>query len=330
MSTATSSPAPASTGDNSRRTAVRDLLSSDRPYGVLLALIALVIFFSIKSDVFFTGANLENIGRQTTLVTIMAVGMTFIIISAEIDLSVASILKLSCVSAALFMNDFSDNWALGALVGIGVGALIGLVNGLLTTKLGIPSFLVTLGMLGVAKGIAFVITDTAPVLVDNRTFWAVFYEGTIAGIPVPIVWTLIALAIGSVLLHLSTFGRKVYATGGNATAARYSGINTDRTKILCFVLTGVLAGLASLIFTAQGHAARPDFADGLELDVIAAVILGGTSLFGGRGTIIGTLIGSLIIGVLNNGLVLIGVSSSWQIAVKGFIIILAVALSKRR
>jgi ribose/xylose/arabinose/galactoside ABC-type transport system permease subunit len=328
MNTATT-PAPAATSD-SRRNVARDLLSGDRPYGVLLALIALVIFFSIKSDVFFTSANLQNIGRQTTLVTIMAVGMTFIIIAAEIDLSVASILKLSCVSAALFMHHFSDNWFLGALVGIAVGAFIGLVNGLLTTKLGIPSFLVTLGMLGLAKGIAFVVTDTAPVLVDNRPFWAVFYEGSIAGIPVPILWTIVALIVGGILLHFSTFGRKVYATGGNATAARYSGINTDRTKILCFVFTGVLAGLASLIFTAQGHAARPDFADGLELDVIAAVILGGTSLFGGRGSIVGTLIGSLIIGVLNNGLVLIGVSSSWQIAVKGFIIILAVALSKRR
>jgi ribose/xylose/arabinose/galactoside ABC-type transport system permease subunit len=327
MSTTTSkAPTPVSKG---RGNTVKDLLSSDRPYGVLLALIALLIFFSLRSDVFFTGANLENIGRQTTLVTIMAVGMTFVIISAEIDLSVASILKISGVSAALFMSEVANNWVLGALIGLGVGALVGVINGLLTTKLGIPSFLVTLGMLGIAKGIAFVVTDTAPVLVDNATFWAVFYEGSFAGIPVPIVWSLIALALGGVLLHFSTFGRKVYATGGNATAARYSGISTSRIKTMCFVLSGVLAGMASLIFAAQGHAARPDFADGLELDVIAAVILGGTSLFGGRGSIVGTLIGSLIIGVLNNGLVLIGVSSSWQIAVKGFIIILAVALSKR-
>lgn len=327
MSTTTSqAPAPVS---RNRRNVVKELLSGDRPYGVLIALIALVIFFTLKSDVFFTSANLENIGRQTTLVTIISVGMTFIIISAEIDLSVASILKLSGVSAALFMSEFSNNWVLGALVGLAVGALVGLTNGLLVTKLGIPSFLVTLGMLGIAKGLAFVITDTAPVLVDNTTFWAIFYEGSFAGIPVPIVWSLIALAVGGLLLHFSTFGRKVYATGGNATAARYSGISTARIKIVCFVLTGVLAGLASLIFAAQGHAARPDFADGLELDVIAAVILGGTSLFGGRGSIVGTLIGSLIIGVLNNGLVLIGVSSSWQIAAKGFIIILAVALSKR-
>jgi len=309
---------------------VKRMLNSDRPYTVFVALIVLIVFFSVLSPVFFSTANFANIGRQTTLVTIIAVGMTFVIISSEIDLSVASILKLSGVCAALFMENFSDNWVLGALVGLAVGTFIGLVNGLLTTRLGIPSFLVTLGMLGVAKGIAFVITDTAPVLIDNTAFFKVFYEGSIFGLPAPIIWTAVLVIIGGILLHFSTFGRKVYATGGNAVAARYSGINTARVKIYCFMLSGVLAGLGGLIFAAQAHAARPDFADGLELDVIAAVILGGTSLFGGRGTIIGTLIGSLIIGVLNNGLVIIGVSSSWQIAVKGLIIILAVAFSARR
>ena len=309
---------------------VKRMINSDRPYTVFVALIVLIVFFSVLSPVFFSTANFANIGRQTTLVTIIAVGMTFVIISSEIDLSVASILKLSGVCAALFMDNFSDNWVLGALVGLAVGTFIGLVNGLLTTRLGIPSFLVTLGMLGVAKGIAFVITDTAPVLIDNTAFFKVFYEGSIFGLPAPIIWTAVLVIIGGILLHFSTFGRKVYATGGNAVAARYSGINTARVKIYCFMLSGVLAGLGGLIFAAQAHAARPDFADGLELDVIAAVILGGTSLFGGRGTIIGTLIGSLIIGVLNNGLVIIGVSSSWQIAVKGLIIILAVAFSARR
>jgi ribose/xylose/arabinose/galactoside ABC-type transport system permease subunit len=296
---------------------------------IFLALVALIIFFSLKSPFFFSPDNFANIGRQTTLVTVIAVGMTFVIIAAEIDLSVASILKLSGVCAALFMTHFSDNWVLGALVGLLTGAVIGLVNGVLTTRLRIPSFLVTLGMLGVAKGLAFVFTDTAPVLMDNQTFFNVFYEGSIIGIPMPIVWSILVLIAGGVLLHFTTFGRKVFATGGNAMAARYSGIDTARIKMICFVLTGVLAALAALIFAAQGHASRPDFADGLELDVIAAVILGGTSLFGGRGTIIGTLIGSLIIGVLNNGLVIIGVNSSWQIAVKGAIIILAVAFSKR-
>lgn len=328
MSTTTSE-APANVREP-RVNPVKAMLNSDRPYTVFAALILLIAFFTIMSPVFFSAANFANIGRQTTLVTIMAVGMTFVIISAEIDLSVASILKLSGVCAALFMQNFGENWVLGALAGLVVGTFIGLINGLLTTRLGIPSFLVTLGMLGVAKGLAFVITDTAPVLVDNTTFFNVFWEGTVLGLPIPIIWTAVVLILGGVLLHFSTFGRKVYATGGNAVAARYSGISTSRVKIYCFMLSGVLAGLASLIFAAQAHAARPDFADGLELDVIAAVILGGTSLFGGRGTIIGTFIGSLIIGVLNNGLVIIGVSSSWQIAVKGLIIILAVAFSARK
>jgi ribose transport system permease protein len=185
-------------------------------------------------------------------------------------------------------------------------------------------------MLGVARGLAYVITDTAPVLISNETYFNVFGEGDLLGIPVPIVWTIVVLIIGGILLHFTTFGRKVYATGGNATAARYSGINTSRIKVTAFMITGCLAGLAALILSARGHAARPDIAIGLELDVIAAVILGGTSLFGGRGAIIGTLIGSLIIGIMNNGLVLVGVSSSWQIAVKGAIIILAVAFSKKK
>jgi ribose transport system permease protein len=325
--TTTVTPTPAVAAP--KRSPIRQLLASDQPYAVFVALVALIVFFSLKSPYFFAADNFANIGRQTTLVTVIAVGMTFVIISAEIDLSVASTLKLSGVCAALFMTDVSNNWVLGAIVGIVVGALIGLVNGLLTTKLRIPSFLVTLGMLGVAKGLAFVVTNTAPVLLENQPFFSVFYEGSIAGIPVPILWSALALIGGGLLLHYSTFGRKIYATGGNAMAARYSGINTARVKMICFVVTGALAALAALIFAAQGHAARSDFADGLELDVIAAVILGGTSLFGGRGTIVGTLIGSLIIGVLNNGLVIIGVSSSWQIAVKGAIIILAVAFSKR-
>lgn len=329
MSQQTATPTVAAKEDTSRTDVLRRFLASDRPYPIYLAFLLLLVFFSIASPVFFSPANFANIGRQTALVSIMAVGLTFVIISAEIDLSVGSVLALSGVTAALSMQA-ADNWIVGAVAGLSVGALVGLLNGVLITKLAIPSFLVTLGMLGVARGIAFVVTDTAPVLIDNETYWYVFGEGSILGVPNPILWTLLILALGAVLLHFTTFGRKVFATGGNAMAARYSGINTDRIKILAFVLTGVLAGLAALILTARGHAARPDFAIGIELDVIAAVILGGTSLFGGRGAIAGTLLGSLIIGVLNNGLVLVGVSSSWQIAVKGAIIILAVAFSKRR
>jgi ribose transport system permease protein len=180
-----------------------------------------------------------------------------------------------------------------------------------------------------ARGVALMVTDTKPVIINNDSYFAIFGEGLVAGVPVPIVWTVLVMILGALLLHFSGFGRRIYATGGNATAARYSGINTKRVKTTALVLTGTLAGLAAVIFTARAHAARPDVVSGMELDVIAAVILGGTSLFGGRGAIVGTLLGSLIIGVLNNGLVLLGVSSSLQLVIKGAIIIAAVAFSKK-
>lgn len=329
MSQATTTPSAETSTPSASRNFVRNFFRGERPYAIYAAFLVLIVFFSVTSPVFFSADNFANIGRQTALVTIMAVGMTFVIITAEIDLSVASVLALAGVMSAMSMH-VVNNWFVGGVVGLATGTLVGLLNGVLTTRLAIPSFLVTLGMLGVARGLAMVVTDTAPVLINNETYFNVFGEGDLFGIPVPIVWTIVVLIIGGVLLHFTTFGRKVFATGGNATAARYSGINTSRIKITAFMITGCLAGLAALILSARGHAARPDIAIGLELDVIAAVILGGTSLFGGRGAIIGTLIGSLIIGIMNNGLVLVGVSSSWQIAVKGAIIILAVAFSKKK
>jgi ribose/xylose/arabinose/galactoside ABC-type transport system permease subunit len=329
MSQTTPTSSAETSATSASRNFVRNFFNPERPYAIFSALLLLIVFFSITSPVFLSGDNFANIGRQTALVTIMAVGMTFVIITAEIDLSVASVLALAGVMAALSMQ-VVNSWFVGGLVGIATGTLFGLLNGVLTTRFAIPSFLVTLGMLGVARGLAYVITDTAPVLISNETFFNVFGQGDLFGIPAPIVWTIGVLIIGGVLLHFTAFGRKVFATGGNATAARYSGINTSRVKIIAFMIAGCLAGLAGLILSARGQAARPDIGIGLELDVIAAVILGGTSLFGGRGAIIGTLIGSLIIGVMNNGLVLIGVNSSWQIAVKGAIIILAVALMKKK
>jgi ribose transport system permease protein len=215
------------------------------------------------------------------------------------------------------------------VAGLGTGALVGLLNGILTTQLSIPSFLVTLGSLSMARGLAMMVTNTKPVIITNETYFAIFGEGTFLGIPVPIAWTLAAMIIGILLLHYNVFGRRIYAVGGNPTAALYSGINTKRITTAAFVLTGTLAGLAALVLSARSHAARPDVVQGMELDVIAAVILGGCSLFGGRGYILGTLFGSLIIGTLNNGLVLLGVSSPMQLVIKGAIIVAAVAFTKR-
>lgn len=294
-----------------------------------VAFIALIVVFSIASPVFLTAENFANIGRQTTLVSIMAVGMALVIISGEFDLSVGSVMALSGVCAALAMQAFADVWIIGAVVALAVGALAGLVNGVLTTFLSIPSFLITLGTLSIARGLALLVTGTRPINILDERYYLIFGEGTLIGLPVPIIWTVVILIAGIILLHFSTFGRQVYATGGNVTAARYTGIATRRVKTLCLVIAGTLAGLAALVLTARSHAARPDAGAGIELDVIAAVILGGAALGGGRGTIIGALIGSLMIGVLNNGLNLTGVDPSLQLAVKGLIIWIAVAFGRK-
>ena len=305
----------------------RHLLSGEAM--LYVAFIALIILFSLASPVFLSLSNFENIGRQTALVSIIAVGMTFVIIAGEFDLSVGSVLALAGVISALAMKYAGQNWMIGALGAIGTGALVGLVNGVLTTRFRIPSFLITLGSLGIARGLAMMLTDTRPIIITSETYFAIFGEGHLLGVPVVIIWTIVAAVVGIVLLHYSTFGRRVYATGGNVTAAHYSGISITRVKITTLVVTGLLAGLAALILSARSHAARPDVGAGLELDVITAVILGGAALSGGRGTIAGSLVGSLIIGILNNGLVLLGVDSSLQIAIKGLIIWVSVIVSRK-
>lgn len=308
---------------------LKRMFSIDHPYMLYAAFVGLIVLFSVTSPVFFSAANFANIGRQTALVSIIAVGVTFVIITAEIDLSVGSVMALSGMVAAMAMQDISNSWLVGAAAGLGTGAFAGLVNGTLTTGLGIPSFLVTLGTLSIARGVALMVTGTQPVIITNESYFQIFGVGNVAGIPASIVWTIIVAVVGILLLHFSTFGKKVYATGGNVTAALYSGIKTKKIKIAAFVLTGTLAGLAALVLTARSHAARPDVGAGLELDVIAAVILGGTSLFGGRGLVVGTLLGSILIGILDNGLVLLGVSAPLQLAIKGALIIAAVAFSRK-
>jgi ribose transport system permease protein len=315
-------------GDSNRKL-LQLLLRGERPYMLYLAFAVLLVVFSIASPWFLSIDNFLNIGRQTTLVSIIAIGMTFVIIARQIDLSVGSTLALSGMAAALAMSHIGNSWIIGAIAGIGTGALVGLLNGMLTTRLAIPSFLVTLGTLSAARGLALMVTNTKPVIITDETYFTVFGEGSFVGIPVPIAWTLLAVIVGILLLHFSVYGRQIYAAGGNPTAALYSGIHIKRVTTLAFVLTGMLAGLAALVLSARSHAARPDVVQGLELDVIASVILGGCSLFGGRGFILGTLLGSLIIGTLNNGLVLLGVSSSLQLVIKGAIIVAAVAFTRR-
>lgn len=305
------------------------LADTDQPLFLYVFFLVLISIFSTMSPVFLTTGNLLNIVNQTALVTIMAMGVALVIITAEIDLSVGSNLALSGVCAALFMKDVANNWVLAALVALVVGSMVGLLNGTLAVKMRIPSFLVTLGTLSATRGITLLITGTSPVLVLNPSFWTVFAEGSVGGIVAPILWTLLVVSLVWVVLHYGVYGRRLFATGGNLEAAKYSGINTDRVKIYAFVISGLLAGLAGAIVAARGHAIRPDVGSGVELDVLAAVILGGVSLFGGKGKIYGAILGSLIIGILNNGLVLLGVDPSIQLTIKGVLIVMAVAFAKR-
>lgn len=301
-----------------------------RNYIVYFAFIGVLIYFSISlfDQGFLTSGNLLNIVRQTATISLMALAMTFVISTGEIDLSVGSITALSSLLGALAIQSGFGIIG-GLLAGVGSGLVIGLINGLLVTKVAIPSFLVTLGTMGAVKGLAMWVTGTAPVPIVDANFNFIFGSGDIGPIPVLLVWTLVFTFIAHILLRKTSFGRQVLATGGNENAARFSGVKTMKIKLWVFLGTGAMAGLAGLLYAGRMNAGRFSFGEGDELSVIAAVILGGTSLFGGVGTIIGTLVGSLLIGTINNGLIIMGLDVSQQMIIKGIIIILAVAFGKK-
>jgi ribose transport system permease protein len=301
-----------------------------RNYIVYLAFIGVFIYFSatLFDDGFLTSGNLLNIVRQTATISLMGLAMTFVISTGEIDLSVGSIAALSSLTGALALQ--SGFGIVGALIaGVGTGLAIGLINGLLVTKAAIPSFLVTLGSMGAVKGMAMWITDTAPIPIINDSFNFIFGSGDIGPVPVLLLWVIVFTVIAHVLLRKTSFGRQTLATGGNENAAKFSGVKTARIKLLVFLGTGLMAGLAGLLYAGRMNAGRFSFGEGDELSVIAAVILGGTSLFGGVGTIIGTVVGALMIGTINNGLIIMGLDVSQQMMIKGLIIILAVVFGKK-
>ncbi|HEY4690405.1 MAG TPA: ABC transporter permease [Anaerolineae bacterium] len=299
-------------------------------YVVYIAFVIIFIVFSINlyDDGFLSQNNLLNIVRQTATISVMAVAMTFVLSSAEIDLSVGAVAGLASVTTALVIGQ--AGLVVGVAAGLLTGLLVGMLNGVLVTRVGIPSFLVTLGMLGVAKGTAMWITDTAPVPIADQTYTDIFGSGNLGPIPSLIIWTALFLVGGHIVLRGTLYGRQVLATGGNETAARYSGINTKRIKFLTLMISSMVAALAGMLYAGRLHSGRFQWGEGDELSVIAAVVLGGTSLFGGMGTVVGTIIGSLLIGLINNGLILMGLEFSQQLIVRGAIIILAVALTGRK
>ncbi len=295
-------------------------------YGSFGVLIVLVVSMSLASDTFLTVPNLVNVARQVSINSIIAAGMTFIIITAGIDLSVGSLVALSsCV--AMIVIDATGSSLVGILAGIMLGAAAGALNGAFIAWAGIPPFIVTLAGLTIYRGIALIITGGSPIIRFEGGFRALG-QGVVAGIPIPVMVMAAVIAIMHVTLTRTSFGAHVHAVGGNEEASRLSGIRVGRVKFAVYVIGGMLTALAGMVLMGRLSSAQPNTGEGFELDAIAAVILGGTSLMGGRGSILGTLVGALVIGILNNGFNLMSVDAHFQLVAKGVIIMLAVLLDR--
>ena len=295
--------------------------------GIVIGLIALFILFSFMNSNFLTSTNIMNIVLQVSIIAITAFGMTYVLLLGDIDLSVGSTIALTGTLAALALL-----WGLPFYLAISIALLlsiaVGFINGSLTALAGIPSFIVTVATMGIFRGIAYIITDGKPEMIMDDVFLELGNDD-IFSIPNPIWVLLILLLVNHFILSKTTFGRKIYITGGNKEAAVYSGINVKKLKIQVFMITALMAGISGLLLASRLYSGQPSTAQGYELDAIASAVLGGTSLNGGHGTIIGTMIGALIIGVINNGMNLMNIPYFYQLVVKGLVILLAVYIDVR-
>jgi ribose transport system permease protein len=315
----------------------RNYLELLKRFQSLLALVLMVLALALTTNKFLTVDNSLNVLRQICANMCLSIGMTIIILSGGIDLSVGAVLALSgAVAAGLLKNGvtipgtdtFVEVTVSGAiLAGLLLGTVSGWVNGFVITRFKLPPFVATLGMLSIARGLTMLWTGGFPItrLGDHFDYMG---SGHMLGVPMPVLISAALVLVFMVLMKRTRFGRNIYAVGGNERAATLSGLNVNRIKLTVYMLGGALSGMAGLLVTARLDSATPNAGLGYELDSIAAVVIGGTSLNGGRGTIMGTVLGCLIIGVLNNGLVLLQVSPFWQQVIKGLVILVAVAVDK--
>ncbi|HID50993.1 MAG TPA: ribose ABC transporter permease [Anaerolineae bacterium] len=295
-------------------------------YGLILSFLLLCLVLTLLSDRFLTASNLTNVLRQSTINGIIAVGMTFVILTAGIDLSVGSILALSSViTAGMLVADV--NVPLAVTLGLGIGAAMGLMNGVIITRFKVPPFVTTLGMMTIARGLALTYTEGRPITGLPDSF-RVIGTGSIGPIPIPIIIAAATFVIGYIILTRTTLGQYIYAIGNNPVAARYAGIKVHLNTTFVYMLSGLLSALAGLILIARLNSAQPTAGLGFEFDAIAAVVVGGTSFAGGQGSLGGTLIGVLIIAVLDNGLNLLNVSAFYQPVVSGIVIAVALLLHR--
>jgi ribose transport system permease protein len=294
-----------------------------------VALIVVFIFLSIASPVFLSADNLFNVGAQTAVVAVIAIGMTLVIITAGIDLSVGSVAALSGVVGVMMMANLGLPVPLAIIGGTLVGALAGLVNGLLVSVAGLAPFIATLGMLTVARGLVYIVTNAQAIFGAPDSF-RLLGQGVIGPIPIPILVIVVVAVAGYIVLSRTRLGRYAYAMGSNLEAARLSGIPVRRYLTSVYVISGALAGFGGMIAASRVNSGQPNFGIGLELDVIAAAVIGGASLFGGQGTVLGTLIGAFLIALIRNGAVLLDVSTFYQQVIIGVVIWLAVLWDQYR
>jgi ribose transport system permease protein len=291
--------------------------------GILIALSTICVILTFLSPVFLTVNNILNILRQVSTNANIALGMTLVILTGGIDLSVGAVVAISGTMAAGFIALSGLPPLLAVSLGLLIGTLIGFLNGLIITKTGIPQFLVTMATLTMTRGLVYVYTGGLPI----RTLDPVFNKvgsGHLGSIPFPVIYTIILYVVVMILLYRTRLGRHIYAVGGNREAAKFSGINITRVELVVYTIIGFLSAVTGIVLCARMYSGQPTIGNGFEFDAIAAVVLGGTSFTGGVGTIGGTIIGVLVIGVLNNGLNILGVSSFWQLIAKGAVILLAV------
>lgn len=313
---------------------VRSLLAriNLQQYVVYVGFLAIFLFFAVvlRDSGFLTQRNLVNIVLQTAPATIMAIGLVFVLSAGDIDLSFGSTVAVSALCAAMAMAAMpAAALPVGILAGLGAGLLVGAINGVLIAWLRLPSFLVTLATMGLVAGIGRSLTQLRSIPVTDPLFTGMFGSGSLFGVPSLVIWTVVAVAIGHVIYRQTRFGAHVLATGDNARAAQVTGIKVSSIRLWVFMISGGLAGLAGLLYAGRLQAAKYTLGETDLMTVIAAVIVGGTLLNGGKGSVIGALVGSLLMGMLNNGLILMGLSVSDQMIVRGLIILVAVAVSLR-
>jgi len=294
---------------------------------ILVVLVLLWIFFSIRSPYFLTTVNMANIGREIAAISIVAFGMTFVMICGEIDLSVGSLFSLCGVILALLMRR-GMHPGLAVLVTIGVGLFFGTLNGVIVVKGKVSSLLITLGMLSLISGLAIAVSAGETIPVMNKVFVYLTARGSLLFVPLPVLYALLALLIAHFVLSQTKFGWDIYATGGGLLQARLAGVPTDRTRMAVMMISGGVAAIGGILLAGRLSAGLPNSGVGMELNAIAAVVLGGTSFSGGRGSVLLTLLGALVLATITNGLTLLEVGYSYQLMFKGAIIIAAVLLDK--